>query len=57
MPACPRCGSANVHRSRRRGLPALLLGLIRINPVRCHNCNHRFRAFIPPRRRHERRAH
>ena len=44
---CPNCGSNNCMRSRRRTAKEHLLGWIGILPFRCHDCNHRFRAFYP----------
>ena len=40
---CPRCGSTNVRRSRRRGLlERVLLRLLGLRPYRCEDCDERF---------------
>ena len=40
---CPRCGSASIRRSRRKGLLEFLLHhLLRIAPYRCKDCDARF---------------
>ncbi len=42
---CPKCGSARVHRSHRRGfLERVLLPLLGQRPFRCADCEHRFLA-------------
>ncbi len=47
--ACRRCGSWQVHRSRRRTLGDMLFGLLGFRTVRCHACmtrDHRFAAML-----------
>jgi hypothetical protein len=39
---CPRCGSTQAHRSRRRGLNERLLVLIGGRVRRCSGCGHRY---------------
>ncbi|HSE95670.1 MAG TPA: hypothetical protein VLD61_07235 [Methylomirabilota bacterium] len=41
--ACPRCGSADVRRSSRRGVVERLLSGAYIYPFRCRACKCRFR--------------
>jgi hypothetical protein len=40
--ACPKCGSARVHHSRRRGTLEHLLALVGARVQRCHACRVRF---------------
>lgn len=42
---CPRCGSREVRRSRRRSQWEWLLRAIRLYPFRCEGCKHRFLRF------------
>ena len=44
---CPYCGSADVHRSRRRGfVEGVILRLFLLRPYRCHDCDRRHYRFI-----------
>jgi predicted RNA-binding Zn-ribbon protein involved in translation (DUF1610 family) len=46
--ACPRCGSPNIYRSKRRGFIEAKLGSIfDIKPYRCDICNYRHFRFVP----------
>jgi hypothetical protein len=40
---CPQCDRTHVFRSRRRGLCDWLLHIVRLYPLRCDHCGHRFR--------------
>ena len=42
---CPKCGAQALRPSRRRSLGDYLLSLIGLQPVRCHRCLFRCRAF------------
>jgi hypothetical protein len=44
---CPFCASANVRRSRRRGIAEKVTCWLGKWPYRCHTCMHRF--FSPER--------
>jgi transcriptional regulator NrdR family protein len=39
---CPFCASANVRRSRRRGITERVSCWMGRRPYRCHTCMHRF---------------
>jgi len=42
---CPKCGSKEVHRERRRGLYVRVVCLIfGVRPFRCNYCDHLFLA-------------
>lgn len=46
---CPDCGSAKIHRSRRKGFyEQFVLGSIGIYPYRCSECKKRFMRFNDP---------
>lgn len=59
--ACPKCGSVNVHRSRRRHFPEHLLALVLLRPYRCFDCKTRYfgwrfgKSMAPPDAKHPRR--
>jgi transposase-like protein len=45
-PNCPNCGSANTHRSMRKGPQEWVLhSLLFQSPYRCEACDHRFFGF------------
>ncbi len=44
---CPRCGSARVHRSHRKGASDRILGLFGARIRRCHDCRSRQAWFGP----------
>jgi DNA-directed RNA polymerase subunit RPC12/RpoP len=39
---CPRCGAADVRKSRRKGLLDRLTGVFSFTAIRCRSCRHRF---------------
>jgi hypothetical protein len=43
---CPKCGSLDVHRSRRRTVGEKLLSLVGVRPYRCFQCDARFTGWI-----------
>ena len=45
---CPRCQSDHCRRSKRRGLREHFLGLSRVRPWRCRNCEKRFFGWVVP---------
>jgi hypothetical protein len=47
---CPKCESASVYRSKRRGVAELLLHrVLFISPFRCYDCDDRHYRFRSPR--------
>jgi transposase-like protein len=43
MKSCPECESANIHKSRRRGIvERIILASIFVRPFRCEKCDSRF---------------
>ena len=42
---CPKCGSSQICRSRRRNLLDMFLGALLLNPYRCTQCLRRFFGF------------
>jgi hypothetical protein len=46
--SCPLCNSANIRRSKRRGVRDYLLSVAGILPWRCESCSARFHARLLP---------
>ncbi len=46
---CPKCGSAQVSRSKRQGMIEKVISVVGLLPYRCNNyrCNHRFFIIFP----------
>lgn len=42
---CPRCGSTDIHRSRRWRVPDLFYFIILYRPYRCYSCHLRYHAW------------
>jgi len=46
---CPLCQTANIRKSRRRGLlESVVFTLIRVRPYRCQSCDSRFFRWAVP---------
>jgi predicted RNA-binding Zn-ribbon protein involved in translation (DUF1610 family) len=43
---CPRCGSARIHRSRRRTITERTMSVLGVWTRRCHDCGLRFVRFL-----------